>query len=69
MRISGHLTASTFTRCNIVDEEDIGNAVERTGAYVERRAQQRPKVARLQKADTTRTLEPGRKAAQGGGGA
>ncbi len=44
MAISGHKTRSVFDRYNIVSEDDLAAAMERTHAYVEQARQAEPRV-------------------------
>ena len=48
MAISGHKTRSIFDRYNIVSEDDLAAAMERTHAYVEQAPQDAPRVRPLE---------------------
>ena len=50
MAISSHKTRSVFDRYNIVSEEDLAAAVDRTQAYVEQARQEPPRVRPLTRA-------------------
>ncbi len=48
MAISGHKTRSIFDRYNIVSEDDLADAMERTHAYVEQARREAPRVRPLE---------------------
>jgi len=51
MAIPGHKTRSVFDRYNIVSEEDLAAALDRTQAYVDQARQKPPRVRPLTRAD------------------
>lgn len=54
MAISGHKTRSIFDRYDIVSEDDLATAMERTHAYVEQARLPEPRIVSI----AVRTLAP-----------
>jgi hypothetical protein len=54
MAVSGHKTRA-IDRCNIVSEDDLAAAAERTALYVARRREAKPRVVALASVRSGRT--------------